>query len=129
MRKISEIILHCSAVKPGQTSSARQIDEWHRRRGWRAIGYHYVIRRDGTIERGRDESDVGAYCMGHNTTSLGICYEGGLDEDGNPADTRTAAQKHSMEALLQDLLARYPQAMVYGHHHFDPGKACPCFEL
>ena len=88
-------------------SSAAQIDTWHRQRGFHlGIGYHYVIRRDGSIEKGRPEWMIGAHCVNHNAHSIGICYEGGLDIRGDPADTRTEAQKTAMR------------------HH----KACPCIE-
>lgn len=127
MRKIRYIIIHCSAVKPTQTSSARQIDAWHRAQGWRMIGYHYVIRRDGTIERGRPDAMVGAHCSGHNSDSIGICYEGGLNLLGQPADTRTPAQKTAILSLLRQLKRKYPDAQVRGHNNFIP-KACPCFE-
>ena len=129
MRRISLIIIHCSGVKPGQLSSARQIDTWHRNLGWDGIGYHYVIRRDGTIEKGRPETVKGAHCKGHNTHSIGVCYEGGLDASGKAADTRTAAQRESLRSLVKELLERYPKAQVYGHHHFNKFKACPCFEV
>ena len=82
MRTITLIIIHCSAVRPNQTSSAKEIDLWHRKRGWSGIGYHYVVRRDGTIETGRPEAKVGAHCLNHNKYSIGVCYEGGLDADG-----------------------------------------------
>lgn len=129
MRVIRKIILHCSAVRPNQTSSAMQIDLWHRRRGWKGIGYHYVIRRDGSVEKGRSEDDVGAHCQGHNQDSIGVVYEGGLDEHGRPADTRTQEQRHSLEVLLQDLLGRYLEAKVYTHNQLDNRKACPCFKF
>ena len=91
MRTITLIVIHCSAVKPDQMSSAAQIDSWHRERGFHlGIGYHYVIRRDGAIEPGRPEWMVGAHCKNHNAHSIGVCYEGGLDIRGQPADTRTA---------------------------------------
>ena len=125
-RSISLLIIHCSAVKPDQTSSARQIDRWHRQRGWNGIGYHYVVRRDGSIETGRPEWQVGAHCAGHNQHSIGICYEGGLDENGKPCDTRTEAQKRTLLYLLTLLKHRYPQALVTGHSTF-ANKACPCF--
>lgn len=127
MRTITLLIIHCSAVKPTQTSSADQIDLWHRRRGWSGIGYHYVIRRDGTIECGRPESVVGAHCKNHNRHSIGICYEGGLDANGKPADTRTPEQKATLHALLIELRKSYPRALILGHHDLDPQKACPCF--
>ena len=129
MRRISLIIIHCSGVKPGQLSSAKQIDTWHRNLGWDGIGYHYVIRRDGTIEKGRPETVKGAHCKGHNTHSIGVCYEGGLDASGKAADTRTEAQRESLRSLVKELLERYPKAQVYGHHHFNKFKACPCFEV
>ena len=127
MRTITLLVIHCSAVRPDQTSSAAQIDTWHRRQGWHlGIGYHYVIRRDGTIEPGRPEWMVGAHCKNHNAHSLGICYEGGLDARGQPADTRTLEQKLAMVQLLEVLHRKYPKALIVGHHDLNPHKACPC---
>jgi len=110
---------------PDQTSSAAQIDTWHRQRGWKfGIGYHYVVRRDGQIEPGRPEWMVGAHCLvkGHhyNTHSIGVCYEGGLDARGQPADTRTTAQKLALRHLLEDLHRR--------HRDLSPDRKCPCFD-
>ena len=132
MRVITLIVVHCSAVKPDQLSSAAQIDSWHRERGFHlGIGYHYVIRRDGTIEPGHPECLIGAHChvKGHhyNTHSIGICYEGGLDARGQPDDTRTAAQKATMRQLLEDLHQRYPRAMIVGHRDLSHDRDCPCF--
>lgn len=137
MRTITLLIVHCSAVGPGQQSSAADIDRWHRAHGWKCIGYHYVVRRDGSVETGRPECDVGAHCQDHNRHSIGICYEGGLDyEDAPngkgdklvPADTRTEEQKTSLLKLLKDLHERYPKAIIVGHHDLNPMKACPCFD-
>lgn len=144
-RRIDRIIIHCSAVRPDQTSSARQIDQWHRARGWKMIGYHYVIRRDGTVEKGRPEEMVGAHTRGINSHSIAICYEGGLapgrsEELGVrsnsaakkpavtyvPADTRTPEQKKALRELIRELKTRYPNATVHGHNEFAQ-KACPCF--
>ena len=129
MRKISLIIIHCSAVTPDQESSAAQIDTWHRQRGWKfGIGYHYVIRRNGEIEPGRPEWMVGAHCVNHNQHSIGVCYEGGLDIRGQPDDTRTEAQKATLRRLLEDLHRRYPHALIVGHHDLNPHKDCPCIK-
>ena len=129
MRTITLIVIHCSAVKPDQMSSAAQIDSWHRKRGFHlGIGYHYVVRRDGAIESGRPEWMVGAHCKNHNAHSIGVCYVGGLDIRGQPADTRTAEQKAAMRQLLEDLHRRYPRAVIVGHHDLNPHKACPCIE-
>ena len=116
MRKITLIVIHCSAVRPDQTSSAAQID----------TGYHYVVRRNGEIEAGRPEYMVGAHCLNHNSHSIGVCYEGGYDARGQPADTRTEAQKASLRRLLETLHKDYPEALIVGHHDLDPKKACPC---
>ena len=132
MRKITLIVIHCSAVRPDQTSSAAQIDTWHRQRGFHlGIGYHYVVRRNGEIEAGRPEYMVGAHCLNHNSHSIGVCYEGGYDARGQPADTRTEAQrteaqKASLRRLLETLHKDYPEALIVGHHDLDPKKACPC---
>lgn len=128
MRTISLIIVHCSGVTPRQQSSARQIDQWHRRLGWKGIGYHYVVRRDGTVEQGRPEAVVGAHCTGHNQHSIGVCYEGGLNAAGMPSDTRTEAQKETLRRLLGELRGRYPKAIILGHNRLCRMKACPCFD-
>ena len=128
MRTISFIIIHCSAVRPTQTSSAREIDLWHRARGWKnGIGYHYVVRRDGTIEPGRREDQVGAHCKNHNAHSIGVCYEGGLDSLGQPSDTRTPAQRTALRQLLTILKRRYPEALIVGHNTL-ARTTCPCFD-
>jgi len=129
MRKITLIILHCSAVKPQQVSGFREIDRWHRQRGFKnGCGYHYIVRRDGSIENGRPLEMVGAHCQNHNQHSIGICYEGGLDANGKPADTRTDAQKTAIRQLIERLHKQFPKALVTGHNVFNPMKACPCFD-
>ena len=129
MRLITLIVIHCSAVKPDQMSSVAQIDTWHHDRGYKfGVGYHYVIRRDGSIEAGRPEWMVGAHCVNHNKYSIGVCYEGGLDARGQPADTRTAEQKATLRQLLTDLHRRYPRAVIVGHHDLNPQKDCPCIK-
>lgn len=129
MRKINEIILHCSATKELQDFRAKDIDQWHRNQGWKCIGYNFVIDLDGTIEKGRDLEDIPAHCTGHNKNSIGICYVGGLDKNGQPKDTRTNKQKESMYKLVNDMLNKYNLTIkdVYGHRVF-ANKACPCFD-
>jgi len=130
MRIITLIIIHCSAVRPWQKSSVEDIDREHRSRGWKnGCGYHFVVRRDGTVEEGRPIEMIGAHCQYHNNHSIGICYEGGLDIEGRPADTRTEAQKLALRQLLERLHAEYPKAIIAGHNLFNPMKACPCFNV
>ena len=127
-REITEIIIHCSATKPRQKVDASTIDRWHRQRGFTMIGYHYVILPKGRIELGRPLDMVGAHCKGHNLHSIGICYVGGLDANGKPADTRTPQQRASMKVLVKLLLKVWPQATIHGHCEF-AAKACPCFDV
>lgn len=128
MRNINKIIVHCSATPEGRVVTVKDIDDWHKQRGFTKIGYHYVIYLDGTIHMGRKEEEVGAHCLGYNAGSIGVCYIGGLAKDGKtPKDTRTEAQKEAMLALLKKLKARYPKAGIYGHCNF-ASKACPCFD-
>lgn len=129
MRKINEIIIHCSATAEGKDFNAADIDRWHKQRGFKKIGYHYVIKLDGTIEKGRGVNEIGAHCLNHNKNSIGICYVGGLAKDGKtPKDTRTEAQKDSMLKLLIELIIKYPDATIHGHREF-ANKACPCFDV
>ena len=128
MRKINEIIVHCAATPEGKNFKAADIDRWHRERKMKCIGYHYVVDLDGTVEPGRPESEIGAHCLGHNQNSIGVCYVGGLAADGRtPEDTRTAAQKGALLALLKKLRTKYPKASIHGHRDF-AAKACPSFD-
>ena len=142
MRNIDSIIVHCSATKAGQDFTAADIDCWHRERGFNGIGYHYVVRLDGKLEKGRDVSLAGAHCKGWNKRSIGICYIGGLDENGRPADTRTNAQKRVLYQIIMDLQREYNILQVLGHRDTSPDlngdgviepyeyvKACPCFDV
>lgn len=130
MRPINDIVIHCSATPEGKDFDAADIDRWHKRRGWSGIGYHYVVKRDGTVERGRPERQIGAHVSGHNRHSIGIVYIGGVDSKGRPKDTRTPAQKVALRAVVETLKARYTAARVRGHRDF-PGvaKACPSFDV
>ena len=131
MRTITLIIVHCSGNSRGGTLRMADIDRYHRSKGWKGCGYHYVIPADGAIEKGRPEEVRGAHCKNHNRHSIGVCYVGGLETDGKtPADTRTPAQKRTLKLLLDDLRKRYPKALVVGHCELDPQKPfCPGFDV
>jgi N-acetylmuramoyl-L-alanine amidase len=128
--KPTEIILHCSATKKNADFSIADIDSWHKQRGFKKVGYHYVIKLDGTIEKGRNEDEIGAHCLQHNAKSIGICYIGGLDKSNKPKDTRTPQQKQSLIALVKNLMSKYdiPINNIHGHYEF-ANKACPCFKI
>lgn len=148
--KIDAIVIHCSATRAGQDIHASDIDKWHKERGFKCIGYNYVICLDGTIETGRPLTMDGAHCntsglsgSAYNKHSIGICYVGGLDKHGKAADTRTDAQKRSMVRLVYDLINEYQNIReVIGHRDASPDKngdgkitsnewikQCPCFDV
>lgn len=126
-RPIDLIVLHCSATPEGRDVDAATIRRWHtRERGFTDIGYHFVVRLDGTVEPGRPLALIGAHCLGHNRRSIGICYIGGTDSAGRSKDTRTPAQRAALEALLAKLAAIYPRAQVKKHRELSP-TLCPGF--
>lgn len=124
------IIIHCSATRSNADIGAADIDKWHRQQGWLAIGYHYVIRRDGTIENGRPENTVGSHARGVNSRSVGICMVGGVDAKFKPEDNFTDEQRASVLKLVKELKVEYPSAKVIGHRDV-PGtkKACPSWDV
>ena len=123
-----EIILHCSATVEGKDFTAADIDRWHKEKGYKKIGYHFVIDLDGTIETGRQLNEVGAHCKGHND-SIGICYIGGLSKDGKAKDTRTIEQKESLYRLVYDLMGDdMTLEQIHCHNEF-ANKDCPCFNI
>jgi N-acetylmuramoyl-L-alanine amidase len=126
---VSKIIVHCSATREGDDSiNAEVIDRWHKARGWKGIGYHFVILLDGKIETGRMINKCGAHTKGYNCSSIGICYIGGVEKDGKtPKDTRTPEQIASMLELLRVLRKMYPDAKIHSHRDF-AAKACPSFD-
>jgi N-acetylmuramoyl-L-alanine amidase len=128
MRKINKIIIHCSATPEGRPVSVKDIDRWHRDRGFSKIGYHWVVCLDGHVWSGRDEEIAGAHTVGQNANSIGVCYIGGVDNNMKPKDTRTEYQKVGLRMLVQDLLKKYPGATVHGHNEF-AAKACPSFNV
>lgn len=129
-KKTDHIVIHCSATRAIQKIGAADIRKWHLAKGWKDIGYHFVIRRDGKVEKGRGVDEIGSHVAGHNVNSLGICLVGGLNNDTyKPEANYTAAQWATLKVLILSLLKKYPKAKVLGHRDF-PGvqKACPCFD-
>lgn len=126
--RTEKIIIHCSATKPTMDIGASDIDRWHRERGWLKIGYHYVIKRDGQLEEGRDIEDVGAHAKGHNASSVGICMVGGVDENMKPEDNFTDEQWITLETTVDMLEEKYSGVEVIGHNDVS-SKACPSFNV
>lgn len=130
MGEVLYIVLHCSSTRPSQHVTVDDIDRWHKARGWQKIGYHWYIDRDGEVREGRSEEYAGAHVRHYNQHAIGVCYEGGLDEKGRDADTRTPKQKAALWFLLKDLKRDYPNAKIVGHRDFpNVHKECPCFDV
>lgn len=123
MRQINFIIIHCADTPADMDIGAEEIRRWHvEERGFSDIGYHHVIRRDGTVEPGRDERRIGAHAYGRNEDSIGVCMVG-----GKPDCNFTAAQWSALENLVRELLNRYSSAQVIGHRDVSD-KTCPNFD-
>lgn len=129
------IIVHCSATKPSMDIGVEEIRRWHtQERGWEDIGYHFVVRRDGTIENGRDETMIGAHAPGFNQHSIGICLVGGLSEDGKYDEFNfTDIQMYQLKQLITDLRNKYEKQEgkieVLGHNEVTTAKTCPTFNV
>ena len=128
MREINLIVVHCSATRADRDFTENDLEVCHRHRGFNGAGYHFYIRKNGDIKNTRPLEKPGAHALGYNAHSIGICYEGGLDESGKTADTRTPEQKEQLRELLWKLHTLFPHALIVGHRDL-PGvkKACPCF--
>lgn len=128
MRKVNEIIIHCTATPEGRVVTLKEVDRWHRERGFDGIGYHYLIGLNGEVCTGRSLEKAGAHCAGRNAQSIGICYVGGLDKNRKSKDTRTLAQKVALERLVMHLVKTYNIKKVSGHNEY-ASKDCPCFDV
>lgn len=128
--KIKGLVVHCSATKANHDVNADEIDRWHRQKGWSGIGYHFVIKRDGTIENGRMIDETGAHARGFNKGTLGICMVGGRGDNGKPENNFTPEQERALEKLIKELYDFYPITFIVGHRDLPKvNKACPCFKV
>ena len=125
------IVIHCSQTRPSQNIGAKDIDRWHREQGWLKIGYATVIKRDGTIEQGREDDEVQAAVKGYNHTSFNLCLIGGAKEEDwkQPDDNFTGEQWESLKKELSRLVIKYPDAKIVGHRDLDDKKFCPSFDV
>jgi len=125
------IVIHCSATTVDQDVGVEEIRIWHiRDRGWLDCGYHRVVRRTGEVEQGRPEWAIGSHVVGFNRDSVAVCLVGGADAQGKGENNFTPTQWETLEAIVRELLAKYPDAQLRGHRDFpDVKKACPSFDV
>jgi N-acetylmuramoyl-L-alanine amidase len=128
MRKLTRIILHCTATPDGRHVDVDTIRSWHKKRGWSDIGYHYVIYLDGSVHAGRDVAKAGAHVSGHNADTIGVVYVGGTDAGGKAKDTMNDAQQTAFVNLVKHLRDQYGPLTLHGHNEY-AAKACPSFNV
>jgi len=127
--KTDTIVVHCAQTPKDMDIGADEITKWHKQRGFDTIGYHFVIRRDGTIETGRDIKAVGAHAVQVNGTSIGICLVGGGTPDMSWENNFNPEQFKSLKTLILKLKDDYEIEKIIGHYQVDSKKACPSFEI
>ena len=133
MRPINKIIIHCTATPPDMDIGLAEVRKWHtdpkpKGNGWRDVGYHFIIRRNGVVEIGRPVEEIGAHVAGHNKDSIGIALVGGVDGHGKPDANFTEAQWANLERFARVLQREHPKATIHGHNEF-AAKACPSFDV
>lgn len=131
MRRIDYVVIHCADTFADQDIGVEDIRHWHvAGNGWSDVGYHFVCRRDGTVEEGRDIKTIGAHVKGFNNHSIGLCWVGGRGENGSPENNMTKDQEVSLRGVVDRMLSAFPDAVLMGHNDF-PGvsKSCPVFDV
>lgn len=124
------IVIHCSDTPASMRVDVKDLDRWHRERGFLKVGYHYIITRDGVLQTGRNLDECGAHVAGHNHHSVGVVLIGGRAAKGKaPEDNFEPAQWEVMKLILKDLKNFWPDAQIVGHRDLDPAKACPSFDV
>lgn len=121
-RAVTKIILHCSDSDIKAHDSIRVIDNWHKAKGWEGCGYHFVITKNGKVEKGRHLEKIGAHAKGHNEDSVGICLTGKYDFSYD--------QFKSCNRIIGNLFDVYGLEWddVYLHSEINKNKTCPNFK-
>lgn len=129
MRKLNEIIVHCTGTIPSESTTVEAVRKYHmEHNGWKDIGYHYLIYLDGSIHAGRPIDVKGAHCKNHNEGTVGICYVGGMVAKNKAGDTRTSMQKIALRNLIHALKICFPTIKKVSGHRDYGNKDCPCFD-
>lgn len=122
MRKIDEIIIHCTATPKSFKCTIEDIENWHLANGWSGCGYHFYIDRDGFRWYGRDLDRAGAHCKGRNSTTIGVCFEGGGVWEPTPE------QIEEYRHLQDELFDEFGELEVSPHNKYST-KTCPNFDI
>ena len=131
-QRVAFLVVHCSATRPSQDFDVNDIRRMHLQRGFFDVGYHFVIKRDGTVQAGRPLDRQGAHVQGYNHLSIGVCMIGGVTEDDVkvPENNFTPEQFASLRNVLHMLKQKFPHAEILGHRDMPHvHKACPSFDV
>ena len=136
MKEVTKIVIHCADTPNHLYFDIEDIDRWHKEKGWSGCGYHFVITRDGKVQKGRpldgdrwlEKDEIGAHAYGFNSNSVGICLIGGKDRNGEPNLDMTLVQDGALFVLLQKLQKQFPKASIIPHSDISE-KTCPNFDL
>ena len=128
-RTIKYLVVHCTGTSLDTSIESIQ-NYWNEVRGWKNPGYHYIIKKDGTVVNLFPEEKIANGVKGYNPHCIHVSYIGGVDDHKNPFDNRTDAQQESLFNKLVELSEKYPKAIILGHRDF-PGvtKRCPSFDV
>lgn len=121
-RHVDTVFIHCSASDNPDHDDVSVIREWHLARGWHDVGYHYFIKKDGTIQLGRDLEQIPAAQQGYNEGSIAICLHG-LEKS-----KFTEAQFDSLRDLCGQINSAYGGTIRFRGHNEVSAKACPVFD-
>lgn len=130
LSKVRYVIVHCTDTLPLLSYSVDDVRQWHLKRGFEDVGYHYLVKTDGTIELGRSLEYQGAHAALYNSRSIGVAYHGGRDSFGVNKDTRTFAQKLALcwvFKIIADYVPNPCALQIIGHNDVST-KMCPCFD-
>ena len=129
-RQITDtIVIHCTQTPADMDVDVAKVTEWHTQRGFDTIGYHYLIKRDGTLQTGRDESLVGAHAVAVNGTSIGVALAGGGTADMGWENNFEPIQFETLKSIIIKLKDKYNIQKIIGHSEVESTKQCPSFDV
>ena len=129
-REITDtIVIHCTQTPADMDVDVEKVTQWHKQRGFDTIGYHYKIKRDGTLQTGRDEDLVGAHAVAVNGTSIGIALVGGGTTEMGWEDNFTPIQFDTLKSIILKLKDKYDIEKIIGHYQVEASKECPSFDV